>query len=138
MTVYGDFSVDAGCNILVNNFASSQTIPDPTNNTTPYPVHTLLLYGNFTNNGSVRFTGLPSPVNNAYYILTTTAYRGTNYGDVQVYFEGATNKTVTCNGITDFFRLIVEKGMDRTYTLEVSSSSTNDFALYGPECRRGQ
>ncbi|HTR81766.1 MAG TPA: hypothetical protein VMM58_09065 [Bacteroidota bacterium] len=132
MTVYGNFTVDAGCSILVNNFAGSQAIPNPTNNTTSYPVHTLSLYGNFVNNGSVRFTGLPSPVNTAYYTLTTTAYGGTNYGDVQVYFKGATNNTVTCNGVTDFFRLIEEKGSDKTYMLEVISSNTNNFALYAP------
>ena len=39
---------------------------------------------------------------------------------------------MTCNGTTDFFRLIVAKGTDKTYTLEVSSSNTNNFALYAP------
>jgi hypothetical protein len=135
MTVYGNFSVDAGCNIRVNNFASAHAIPNPTDNTTAYPVHALSLYGNLTNNGSVRFTGLPSPINNAYYTLATTRYpaaTGPYYGDVQVFFYGATNNTVTCNGTTDFFRLIVAKGTDKTYTLEVSSSDTNNFALYAP------
>lgn len=133
MTVSGDFSVDAGCNIKVNNFAGVHTIPHPTTTTTiPYPIHTLSLYGNFTNNGSVRFTGLPSPVANAYYILTTTASGGINYGDVQVFFYGAANNTVTCNGTTDFFRFIVAKGTDKTYTLEVNSSNPNNFALYAP------
>jgi len=64
MTVYGNFSVDAGCNIRVNNFAGSHAIPDdqPADvpSITPFPIHKLNLYGNFTNNGSVRFTGLPS------------------------------------------------------------------------------
>ncbi len=132
MTVNGNISVDAGCNIRVNNFATSHAIPNPTDNTTPYPVHTLSLYGNLTNNGSVRFTGLPSPAVPAYYILTATASGGINYGDVQVFFYGATNNTITCNGITDFFRLIVAKGTDKTYTLEVNSSNTSNFALYAP------
>ena len=133
MTVYGNFSVDAGCSIRVNNFATSHAIPNPSDEgATPYPVHTLSLYGSFTNNGSVRFTGLPSPVNTAYYILTTTATGGVNYGDVQVYFYGAANNTVVCNGTTDFFRLIEAKGADNTYTLEVSSTNTNNFALYAP------
>jgi len=136
MTVYGNLSVDAGCNIRVNNFAGVHNIPNVNDEgATPYPVHTLNLYGNFTNNGSVRFTGLPSPFNNAYYLLTTTAYPwggANNYGDVQVFFKGATNNTVTCNNTTDFFRIIVEKGTDKTYTLEVNSSSTNNFALYAP------
>ncbi len=134
MTVYGNFSVDANCSIRVNNFATSHAIPNPTNNTTAYPVHSLSLYGNLTNNGSIRFTGLPSsiPVANAYYTLGVTAFGGVNYGDIQVYFLGAANNTVTCNGTTDFFRLIEAKGVDNTFVLEVTSSSTNNFALYAP------
>ena len=101
MTVYGNFSVDASCQIGVNNFNNVHNIPNP--NAVPalpvtYPVHTLTLYGNLANNGSIRFTGLPSgtPVPTAYYTLTTTAnpLGGTNYGDVQVFFKGATNNTV--------------------------------------------
>jgi hypothetical protein len=131
MTVYGDFTVNAGCNVMVNNFATSHTIPNPTNSTTSYPVHTLNLLGNLTNNGSIRFTGLPSPVANAYYTLTTTA-SGTNYGDVQVFFKGSSDNTITCNGVTDFYRMIVEKGIDQTYILSVNSSNINNFALYAP------
>lgn len=133
MTIFGNLSVDAQCNINVNNFASSHAIPNPSDEgATAYPIHTLNLYGNFTNNGTVRFTGLPSPVAPAYYLLTTTASGGINYGDVQVIFLGATNNTVTCNGTTDFFRFIVAKGTDKTYTLEVNSSNVNNFALYAP------
>lgn len=132
MTVNGNFTIGAGCNIRVNNFATSHAIPNANNNTTPYPVHSLSLYGDFLNNGSARFTGLPSPLINAYYTLANTSYGGTNYGDVQVYFRGATNNTLTCNGITDFFRFVVEKGSDQTNTLEVVSSNTSNFALYAP------
>ncbi len=133
MTIYGNFSVDAGCNIRVNNFATSHAIPNLSDEgATAYLVHSLSVYGSFTNNGSVRFTGLPSPVNTAYYTLATTATGGINYGDVQVFFYGAANNTIVCNGTTDFFRLIVAKGSDETYILEVSSSNTNNFALYGP------
>ncbi|MCX6222965.1 MAG: autotransporter-associated beta strand repeat-containing protein [Bacteroidia bacterium] len=133
MTVAGNFSVASGCTIGVNNFASAHTIAASDVSTSLVnPVHSLTLNGNFTNNGSVRFTGLPSPFNNAYYLLTTTANGGINYGDVQVIFTGAANNTVTCNGTTDFFRFIVEKGSDQTYTLDVNSSNTANFALYGP------
>lgn len=132
MTVNGNFTVGGGCNIRVNNFASGHSIPNPNNNTTPYPVHTVVLYGDFTNNGSVRFTGLPSPVINSYYTLTTTAYGGTNYGDVQVYFRGATNNTVTLNGVTDFFRMIIEKGTNQTSILDITASGTGNFALFAP------
>ena len=121
--------------IRVNNFASSHNVPNANDEgATPYPIHTLNLYGNLTNNGSIRFTGLPSPIPNtySYYTLTTTNVGTNYYGDVQVFFYGASNNTVTCNGTTDFYRLIVSKGSDNTYTLEVTSSSTNNFALYAP------
>ncbi len=132
MTVYGNFTVAAGCNVRVNNFATSHALPNPSNSTSVFPVHTLNIYGDFSNNGSVRFTGLPSPMANAYYLLTTTATGGTNYGDVQVFFKGGTDNTLTCNGVTDFFRLIVEKGVDQSNVLEVVSANTSNFALYGP------
>ena len=132
MVVNGNFTIGTSCNIRVNNFASSHALPNPNNTTSTFPVHSLSLYGDFTNNGTVRFTGLPSPFINAYYTLGITAYGGTNYGDVQVFFKGATDNTLTCNGITDFFRLIVQKGTDQTNKLEVISSGTNNFALYGP------
>jgi len=132
MVVNGDFTIGASCNIRVNNFASSHALPNPNNTTTTFPIHSLSVYGDFTNNGTVRFTGLPSPFNNSYYTLGTTGYSGTNYGDVQVYFKGATDNTLTCNGVTDFFRLIVQKGTDQTNTLEIISSGAGNFALYGP------
>ncbi len=134
MTVYGNFSVGVGCHIRVNNFAGAHTIPHPTTDTStlPYPVDSLSLYGNFTNNGSVRFTGLPSTAVNAYYTLGVNTYNGIYYGDVQVIFYGSSNNTLTCNGVTDFYRLVVAKGTDKTYSLEVTSSDTNNFALYAP------
>jgi autotransporter-associated beta strand protein len=133
MTVAGNFSVSTGCTIGVNNFATAHTLASSdVNASLVNPVHSLTLYGNFTNNGSVRFTGLPAPFDNAYYLLTTTAFGGTNYGDVQVTFAGPTNNTVTCNGTTDFFRFIVEKGSDQTYSLEVNSSNMANFTLFGP------
>ena len=133
MTVAGNFNVASGCAIGVNNFATAHTLASSDVSTSIVnPVHSLTLYGNLTNNGSVRFTGLPAPFNNAYYLLTTTANGGTNYGDVQVIFTGATNNTVTCNGTTDFFRFIVEKGSDQTYSLDVNASNSANFAIYGP------
>ncbi len=131
MTVSGNFTVAAGCYIRVNNFATAHTLASSDAAGVANPIHSLYLYGDLLNNGSIRFTGLPSPINSTYYTLATTAF-GSNYGDVQVFFEGASNNAVTCNGTTDFFRLIVEKGSDQTYTLDVTSSGTGNFGLYGP------
>ncbi len=128
LTIYGNFTVNAGCSILVNNFNTGQSY----NN-----VHNLNIYGDFTNNGSVRFTGLPSPVINAYYLLATTTYGGQNYGAVKVTFAGTTNNTLVCNGTTDFYRLVIDKGTDQTYMLDVTSANVADFALYGPNNQGG-
>jgi hypothetical protein len=128
LTVFGDFTVNSGCSILVNNFAAGQAYND---------VHNLTLYGDLTNNGTIRFTGLASPAINAYYLLGTTTYGGTNYGAVKVTFSGLSNNVVTCNGVTDFYRFIVDKGIDQTYMVDVNSSATANFGLYGPNNQGG-
>jgi len=133
LTIYGNLSVNSNCNIRVSNFATGHAIPNPNGTPLPaYPIHSIYLYGDLINNGSIRFTGLTSPVVNNYYTLTTTSYGGVNYGAVQVYFRGSSNNVAQLNGTTDFYRLIVEKGVDQTYTLEINASNTSNFALYGP------
>jgi hypothetical protein len=84
--------------------------------------HQFTVWGNFTNNGSVRFTNLTAPDYSQF----------ANNGAVTVRFKGATNNTVVCNGVTDFYNLVVDKGTDQTYELEINSSAIGNFALYGP------
>ena len=83
--------------------------------------HELTISGNFINNGIVRFTNLAAP---DYGEFAST-------GAVTVKFTGESNNTLTLNGITDFYNLIIDKGSDQTYTLTINSSSTANFALYG-------
>lgn len=84
--------------------------------------HELIIKGNFTNNGSVRFTNLTAP---AYGSFATN-------GAVTVRFTGMSDNTATLNGRTDFYNLIIDKGNDKTYTLTVNSSGTANFSLFGP------
>ena len=84
--------------------------------------HQFTVWGNFTNNGSVRFTNLTAPNYSQF----------ANNGAVTVRFKGATNNTLFCNGVTDFYNLVVDKGTDQTYILEINSSATGNFALLGP------
>ena len=116
-TQQGNINVGAGCNIRVGNFNA---------------IHNIDIYGDFINNGSVRFTNQASPVQNAYYTaaLTTT-------GAVAVTFRGATNNSLVCNGITDFYRFLINKGVDQTYMLDVTSSNPANFAVYGPNNQGG-
>ena len=104
LTVYGTTAVDPGTSFTVG---------------TGDAVHNVDFKGDVTNNGIIDFA------NGAQYSCATT-------GAVKVTFSGASNNTITCNGTTDFYRLILDKGTDETYILSVVSTSTANFSLYGP------
>ncbi len=91
--------------------------------------HELSIGGDFTNNGSVRFTNLLKPDYEEFPINSET-------GAVTVRFNGERHSTLMLNGKTDFYNLIVDKGTDQTYILTVNSSDTADFELYGSNAVR--
>jgi len=82
----------------------------------------------------VRFTNLPNPVYNAF---PSTSPDGTT-GAASVYFQGATNNTLTCNGVTDFYNLILDKGTDQTFKLTINSSNYSYFRLFGANTLTGE
>ena len=90
-------------------------------------------HGNFTNNGIVKFTNLTYPVYNQ--LPPTTV--GATSGFATVYFQGAADKSLLCNGQTDFYNLIVDKGTDQTFKLTVNSSAYSNFRLFGANTYRG-
>lgn len=89
--------------------------------------HRVEVFGDFTNSGTVRFTNLDYPVYGA---------RATN-GFATVYFRGATNSTLTCDGQTDFYNLVLDKGVDQTYKLTVNPSAYGNFRLFGANYSSG-
>ena len=101
-------------NITVNNGNSITT------NTTS-ATHTATITGNVTNSGTIDFTTQAS----AEYTADPTV------GVVEVTFSGTDSQTLSCSGNTDFFRLIVNKGSGQTSTLTVSSTSTDNFRIFG-------
>lgn len=107
LTVYGDFTVASGATWNVGNFNT---------------FHTINFYGNFTNEGTVRFTNQAAPNYTA----------ATNTGAVLAVFRGSANNTATFNGTSDFYRLILYKGIDQTYRLDLLASNTTNFRLFGP------
>ena len=82
-------------------------------------IHNLTFSGNVTNNGTIDFA------NDAQYSCAAN-------GAVKVTFSGASNNTLTCNGITDFYRMFVDKGTGEDYVLSVVSTNTAYFRLFGP------
>ncbi len=96
--------------------------------------HRVEVYGNFTNEGTVRFTNLPFPIYNAFPSTTLDA----TTGFATVFFLGATNNTLTCEGVTDFYNLVVDKGTDQTFRLTINSSDYANFRLFGANIAPGE
>lgn len=90
--------------------------------------HRVVVNGNFTNNGTVRFTNQAYPKYNGF---------PTN-GMATIYFRDATDNTLTCNGTTDFYNLVLDKGIDKTYKLTVTSTAYNRFRLFGRNDQGGE
>ncbi len=84
--------------------------------------HQLNLYGNFTNNGEARFTNRTAPN------YTNEA----NDGIVDVNFlNGSKDQSILCRGITNFYRIEIDKGIDQTYTLNLDATNVDNFKLFG-------
>lgn len=141
LTIHGDVAVNSGAEITVGNGVTNST-------TNPYNIdggdspflnyydqqsHRVVIYGNFTNNGTVRFTNLAYPIYNAFPPTT----RSSTTGFATVYFRGATNSKVTCNGTTDFYNLVVDKGIDQSFNLTVYSTHYHNFRLFGANTAGG-
>jgi hypothetical protein len=113
-------SITTGAGSTIGSYSIGGTMPTSGNYHSIF--HQFIVWGNFTNNGTVRFTNLTAPNYSQF----------ANNGAVTVRFKGATNNAAYCNGITDFYNLVVDKGGDQTYLLEVNSTSISNFALFGP------
>ena len=135
LNINGNVTVDAGANFTVSS-GRTTTTTNPNNitgGTAPFndyydtQSHRIVINGDFTNNGTVSFTSLAYPVYNA---LPTS-------GIATVYFRGATDNTLTCNGDTKFYNLVLDKGIDQTFKLTVYSTAYSNFKLYGANSAGG-
>lgn len=84
--------------------------------------HEFNLYGNLTNNGTAYFTNR---------VAANTGAEATD-GIVDVNFlSGSRDQQGVCNGVTRFYRIEVNKGVDDTYKASISASSAGNFNLFG-------
>ena len=136
LIIRGNVTVDNSCSIRVGTGSTnSQVSPlGITGSFTPpfsdyYELqsHRVQINGDFTNNGIVRFSNLTNPV---YDQLSST-------GMATVYFQGLSDKSLNCNGQTDFYNLVVDKGNDQTFKLTVNSSAYSNFRLFGANTSAG-
>lgn len=129
--VGGDLTVQSSGSIGVGT-ANTNTTNNPNNSqltggTAPFLnyyasyTHTIELNGNFTNKGTVRFTNQDYPVFNAF---------PTN-GAATVYFRGQSDAKVMCEGQTDFYNIVIDKGSDQTYKTTFYSTDYKNFRLFG-------
>jgi hypothetical protein len=123
ITIAGNVTVDANGEIAVGTGTTNQASIDtpPFKNYYDQYSHRVVINGDFTNNGIVRFTNLAFPVYNV---------RATN-GFATVYFQGTTNNNLICNSQTDFYNIVLDKGTDQTYKLTVTPSAYTNFRLFG-------
>ena len=143
LTVNGDVTVDAGTFITVGSgVTNSTTVPlNIVGGTAPFlnyydlQSHRIVLNGNFTNNGTVRFTNLAYPIFNAFPPTTS----GATTGFATVYFQGASDNTLLCAGPTDFYNMVLDKGIDQTFKLTVYTSGSvySNFRLFGANVAGG-
>ena len=141
LTINGNVTVDNGATLGVGH-GSTNTNTNPLNingGTAPFlnyyrQFHTVIIKGDLTNNGTVRFTNLDFPVFNAF----PPTGNGATSGAATVYFMGASDNKVTCNGTTDFYNLVLDKGLDQTFRLTVYANAYEHFRLFGANISGGE
>lgn len=140
LSVGGNVTVDSGSSLKVGE-GNTATTTNPVANTVAVDggtapflnyydqnTHRVVIYGDFTNNGTVRFTNQDYPDYNSF----------PTSGAATVYFLGTTDNILTCNDTTDFYNLVVDKGTDQTYQLAVNSSDYYNFRLFGANIAGGE
>ncbi|MFN8256849.1 MAG: T9SS type A sorting domain-containing protein [Bacteroidales bacterium] len=133
LTIEGSVTVDNGAFITVGNGTTNPAIGGVVaGGTAPFLnyyeyFHKVVIKGDFTNNGSVKFTNLAYPDYNDFPPTGSLATSGA----ASVYFQGTTDNTITLNGVTDFYNLIIDKGVDQTYSVTLNSSAYANFRLFG-------
>jgi hypothetical protein len=141
LIINGNVTVDNGTSFTVGTgVTNSVTNPLGINGTTGgfinyYELHShrIQIFGDFTNNGTVRFTNLSYPVFNSF----PPTVNGATTGFATVYFNGPADRTLTCNGQTDFYNLILDKGTDQTFKLVINSAAYNYFRIFGANTAPG-
>ncbi|MBI9063475.1 MAG: hypothetical protein JEZ14_15945, partial [Marinilabiliaceae bacterium] len=84
--------------------------------------HEFNLYGDFTNNGSAKFTNLT--------VAKTDSEATNGIVDFNL-LNGAADQAIQLNGPTNFYRIEINKGTDDTYIASIDADDTDYFNLFG-------
>jgi hypothetical protein len=133
INIAGDITVETSGSITVGTASTYDGLVLPVEGTTPgsnvpryYDIyHTLEIGGSlFNNGGSVKFVSSDIASEIRFNQLTTR-------GAATVRFYNTNNAQLICNGTTDFYNLIVDKGVGTTTELNINASSPQRFRLFG-------
>ncbi len=119
-TVYSEGKLTVGTGNTIGSYSIPGTMPAIGQYHSIF--HQLKIEGNLLNDGVIKLTNQAAPVYNQF----------TNTGAVTLIFSGASNKSALLNNTTDLYNLIIDKGVDRTFTLEINSDNVNYLRLFGP------
>ncbi|WP_176223774.1 T9SS type A sorting domain-containing protein [Marivirga sericea] len=108
ISTYGDVLVEAGASFTTGSGNAR---------------HEFNFYGDLSVSGTLAFTNRIAP---NYGVEA-------NDGIVDANFINDTkNQAVDCDGVSNFYRIEVDKGDDQTYILDINASSATNFNLFGP------
>lgn len=116
-----DNSSTTNLNIIVSNDITIQAdgkIHTGTGNAR----HQLNIYGDLTNNGELKFTNRAAAV---YGSEATDGIIDANF------LHASQSQQIYCNGISNFYRIEIDKGTDMTYELSIVATSAANFNLFG-------
>ncbi|MTI40431.1 LamG-like jellyroll fold domain-containing protein [Fulvivirga lutimaris] len=85
--------------------------------------HEFNFYGDFINQGRAEFTNRVAADNNNE---ATDGIIDANF------LSDNADQTIDCFGVTNFYRIEIDKGEDQTYILDINASSAANFNLFGP------
>ncbi len=84
--------------------------------------HEFNLYGDFSNDGTAYFTQRT--------VIVPNSEATDGIVDVNM-LSASQDQSITCGGVTRFYRIEVSKGTDDTFKASISASATGNFNLFG-------
>ena len=127
ITVQGDIDISEAGSLLTGTgdvrtgYQIGGTMPIDDGKEYQSIFHQLIINGNFTNRGTVKLTNQNAPDYNDF---------PTN-GAVTLRMEGASNTQILCYGITNVYNLVIDKGVDKTYIMNLFTDDITHFNLFG-------
>ncbi|MBR8536887.1 T9SS type A sorting domain-containing protein [Carboxylicivirga sediminis] len=122
VTIKGDVTIQADGELTVR---TGDSFGD-----TESDYHQIICYGNIVNAGIINLTTQNQPDYN-------TRLTGNGVAAAVLTMAGSSDANFTCNGVTNLYRLILDKGFDQSYKLNLSASSEGNFRLYGCNNQNG-